>query len=59
MNKKKVSGLVMAVTGLIILLLNALNYLFGWNWSQGAATVPIGVMLAVIGAMMVRNSAPA
>ena len=45
----------MGVVGVLLLLLNALNYLFGWNIISPTIGV-IGIMLAVIGAGMVKQA---
>ena len=50
---KRTVGLTMAIVGLVLLILNALDYLLGWNQISSAFT-PISVMLALIGAGLAR-----
>lgn len=51
----RTTGIVMGVVGLLLLLLNALNYLLGWNSIDSSIGI-IGIMLVVIGAGMVKSS---
>lgn len=47
-NRKRTAGLIMAAAGFVLILANALDYLFGWE----ANLVPlfiIGIMLVVVG----------
>ena len=48
-------GIMMGVVGVLFLLLNALDYLLGWNSIHSSIGV-IGIVLAVIGAGIVKRS---
>lgn len=55
-NKRKHAiGLLMSIMGLIVLIVNALDYLLQWNQFSGAWTA-IGLVLVVIGGGLVRNN---
>jgi hypothetical protein len=53
-NKKKITGYIMAIIGFIIILYNALNYIFGWKLDTPIGV--IGIVLLAIGMGMVRKS---
>jgi uncharacterized membrane protein len=46
--KKKTSGLIMAIVGFIMILINALDYIFGWNNISPAFGI-IGLIFVAIG----------
>jgi protein-S-isoprenylcysteine O-methyltransferase Ste14 len=46
---QRMIGLVLAAVGMLLLVLNAIDYLLGWN-QIGSWMSAIGMMLAVIGA---------
>lgn len=52
---KHFSGLFLAMLGMVLLLLNAADYVMGWNRISSAISA-IGLMLAVVGAGLVRNA---
>jgi hypothetical protein len=54
MNKKKTSGYVMAGIGFLMLLVNALSYIFGWSLKTPIFTV-LGLVFVLIGLKNVRK----
>ncbi|MFA5126979.1 MAG: hypothetical protein WC465_03205 [Patescibacteria group bacterium] len=52
---KKISGYAMAVTGLIMLVINAVAYIFHFNF-KAPALIVLGIVFAVIGMSHVRKS---
>ena len=48
-------GLAMGIFGIAFLLLNALDYLLKWD-QIGFAILPIGIMLALIGAGFMESA---
>jgi hypothetical protein len=55
MPKQKISGYIMAGTGLIIILINAVSYIFGLDFKHPALTI-MGLVFAVIGGKMIRQN---
>jgi membrane protein implicated in regulation of membrane protease activity len=55
MDDREISGLIMAVAGFIMILINALSYLLGWTWKSPAFTV-LGLVLVVIGAKTAKKT---
>ena len=55
MDDQEISGLIMAVVGFLMILLNALSYLLGWTWKSPAFTI-LGLVLIVIGAKTARKT---
>jgi len=55
MDERQVSGYIMAVVGFVMILINALSYLLGWNLKSPAFTI-LGLVLIVIGAKTARKT---
>lgn len=55
MEERQLSGYIMAITGCIMILINALSYIFQWDLRSPAFTV-IGLVLIVIGTATVKKS---
>jgi hypothetical protein len=55
MDERQVSGYIMVVVGFVMILINALSYLLGWDWKSPAFTI-LGLVLFVIGAKTARKS---
>jgi len=55
MKKQQMPGYIMAGVGFIIILINALDYLLGWDLKSPAFTIP-GLVLFIIGAMTAKKS---
>jgi membrane protein implicated in regulation of membrane protease activity len=55
MDEREISGYIMAVVGVVMILINALSYLFGWTWKSPAFTI-LGLVLIVIGAKTARKT---
>jgi hypothetical protein len=55
MDEREISGLIMAVVGFVMILMNALSYLLGWSWKSPAFTI-LGLVLIVIGAKTARKT---
>ena len=55
MEEQRLSGYIMAGAGFIMILINALSYLLGWDLKSPAFTI-LGLVLIVIGARTVRKS---
>jgi predicted membrane protein len=53
-NKKKITGYIMAIIGIIIILYNAINYIFGWKLDTPIGV--IGIVLLAVGMGPVRKS---
>ena len=49
MEKRLISGYLMAGSGFVMILINAMSYLLGWDWKSPAFTI-VGLVLIVIGA---------
>jgi membrane protein implicated in regulation of membrane protease activity len=49
MDDREISGLIMAIVGFVMIMINALSYLLGWTWKSPAFTI-LGLVLIVIGA---------
>jgi hypothetical protein len=45
---KRISGYLMAVTGFILLIINAIGYIFGLDFKSSALTI-LGLVFVVIG----------
>jgi hypothetical protein len=54
MNNKKISGYVMFGVGGVILLINAISYIFGLDFKHPALTV-MGLVFVVVGMKIVRK----
>lgn len=55
-NKKGIiSGYIMAIIGFLLILYNALNYIFGWNAGSTPLSV-IGIVFVVVGMGIVKKS---
>ena len=55
-NKKSfISGYVMAIIGFLLILYNALNYIFGWNAGSTPLSV-IGIVFVAVGMRIVKKS---
>ncbi len=52
---KKISGYIMACIGFIMLLLNALSYIFDWNLKSPVFTI-LGLIFVVIGLKIARKT---
>jgi membrane protein implicated in regulation of membrane protease activity len=55
MEERKVSGYIMAGVGFVMILINALSYLLGWDLKSPAFTI-LGLVLIVIGARTAHRS---
>ena len=55
MNKQKISGYIMASTGFIMLLANAVSYIFDLSFKHPALTV-MGLVFVVIGGSTIRKT---
>jgi len=53
-NRKKISGYIMASIGFIFILLSALNYIFGWK--LGTPSGAMGIIFIAVGMATVRKS---
>ena len=52
---RQFSGRMMVIVGFVMLVLNAADYLFGWN-QFGPWFVAVGIMFVAIGAGRVRSA---
>ena len=55
MDERQISGYIMAAVGFIMILMNALSYLLGWDLKSPAFTI-LGLVLIVIGAKTAEKS---
>ena len=55
MDEREISGYIMAVVGFVMILINALSYLLGWNLKSPAFTI-LGLVFIVIGAKTARKT---
>jgi predicted membrane protein len=55
MEKQKISGYIMAIVGFVLIVINALSYILGWELKSPAFTI-IGLVLVVIGAKTAGKS---
>jgi len=55
MEKRQLSGYIMAIVGFIMLLFNALGYIFNWDTKSPALTI-LGLVSGVIGLKTARKS---
>jgi hypothetical protein len=55
MDEREISGLIMAIVGFVMILINALSYLLGWTWKSPAFTI-LGLVLIVIGAKTAKKT---
>ena len=55
MDEREISGYIMAVVGFIMILMNALSYILGWDLKSPAFTI-LGLVLIVIGAKTARKT---
>jgi hypothetical protein len=54
MDEQQISGYIMAAVGFVMILMNALSYLFGWDQKSPAFTI-LGLVLIVTGAKTARK----
>jgi len=54
MNKQKISGYIMATVGFVMLLINAVSYIFGLDFRHPALTV-MGLVFVTVGGNMIRK----
>jgi len=54
MDERQISGYIMAGAGFVMILINALSYLLGWDLKSPAFTI-LGLVLIVIGAKAARK----
>jgi predicted membrane protein len=57
MKKEQISGLVMAIVGFIMILVNAISYIFQWGEVHPAFGI-VGLVFCAVGAMRVRKNTP-
>jgi hypothetical protein len=55
MEERQVSGYIMAGVGFVMILINALSYLLGWDLKSPGFTI-FGLVLIIIGARTARKS---
>jgi len=55
MEEQQISGYIMAGVGFVMILINALSYLLGWDLKSPAFTI-LGLVLIVIGARTAKKS---
>jgi membrane protein implicated in regulation of membrane protease activity len=55
MEEQQISGYIMAFVGFVMILMNALSYLLGWDLKSPAFTI-VGLVLIVIGARTAKKS---
>jgi len=55
MEKRQISGYIMASVGFVMILINAMSYLLGWDLKSPAFTI-LGLVLIVIGARIAGKS---
>jgi membrane protein implicated in regulation of membrane protease activity len=55
MDEREISGYIMAIVGFVMILINALSYILGWNLKSPAFTI-LGLVLIVIGAKTARKT---
>ncbi len=55
MEKRQISGYIMAGVGFVMILINAMSYLLGWDLKSPAFTI-LGLVLIVIGARIAGKS---
>jgi hypothetical protein len=55
MSKAKISGYVMAITGFVLILINALDYIFNWGLETPIFGM-LGIIFIAIGMKNVRKS---
>lgn len=51
--KKLISGYIMAICGFILILITAMNYLFGWK--LGIPPAAIGIVFVAVGMALIRK----
>ena len=54
MDEQQISGYIMAAGGFVMILMNALSYLLGWDLKFPAFTI-LGLVLIVTGAKTARK----
>jgi hypothetical protein len=54
-NSNRFTGLTLVIIGMLLLLLNAADYIFGWN-QISSAILATGLIFVVIGAGFVKRS---
>jgi hypothetical protein len=55
MDEQQISGYIMAAVGFVMILMNALSYLLGWDLKSPAFTI-LGLVLIVTGAKTARKN---
>lgn len=55
MNNPKYSGYFMAITGFLMLVINAVSYIFKYGMNSPVIVI-LGIMFVVIGMMTIRKS---
>jgi hypothetical protein len=55
MDERRISGYIMATAGFVMILVNALSYIFHWDLKSPAFTI-LGLILIVIGARTAQRS---
>ena len=55
MDEQEISGFIMAIVGFVMILINALSYILGWNLKSPAFTI-LGLVLIVIGAKTAKKT---
>lgn len=53
-DNKRVPGLIMAIVGFVLIIITALNYLFGWK--LGVPPAAIGIVFVAIGMGWIRKA---
>jgi len=54
MDERQISGYIIAAVGFVMILMNALSYLLGWDLKSPSFTI-LGLVLIVIGAKAARK----
>jgi hypothetical protein len=55
LDERQISGYIMAAGGFVMILMNALSYLLGWDLKSPAFTI-LGLVLIVTGTKTARKS---
>jgi len=55
MDEQEITGYIMAIVGFVMILINALSYILGWNLKSPAFTI-LGLVLIVVGAKTARKT---
>jgi len=54
MEKKRVSGIIMAIIGFVFIIISVMNYIFGWKC--GTPPAAIGIVFLAVGMMWIKKS---